>query len=86
MIMPVCLDILPSYSATHLFPNTGHSKPVRRAPMPSTPTEKLPTRHKAIVIALSGYVNLKEVDLPELGPKQLLVKVGAASQSSCDCA
>lgn len=54
--------------------------------MPSTPTEKLPTRHKAIVIALSGYVNLKEVDLPELGPKQLLVKVGAASQSSCDCA
>ncbi|TFY70232.1 hypothetical protein EVG20_g2769 [Dentipellis fragilis] len=43
-----------------------------------------PTKMKAAVIGEDGKISLQEVDVPKLGPGQILVKVQAAAQNPTD--
>lgn len=44
-----------------------------------------PSKMKAIVTTGGGNIELKEIDVPKLGPKDVLVKVIAAAQNPVDC-
>lgn len=44
-----------------------------------------PSRMKAIVTVGGGNIELKDVDVPNPGPKQILVKVVTVAQNPTDC-
>lgn len=44
-----------------------------------------PSKHLTAVVAEGGSTVVKEVDVPKLGPGQILVKVVAAAQNPTDC-
>lgn len=54
--------------------------------MPVPTSAEVPTRMKALLTTGDGRFSLRDTDVPQLAPKEILVKVATAAQNPTDCA